>query len=179
MTHTHTHSDPNLGLLRDDYTLVCEPMDAFTSIYAVVFVVLYPLGIPVFLNLACRFMHITSIVKEKMDSAKVEAMLALFMRRGCSAQTHRVARLVGNTDSDPEEFDRQSELEFRKLLHLQRDDRLELLVVERLRLVEGGHKMEGVSLKELVSHARRALRGRVLCNTHSCWHWPALASDCF
>ena len=131
-------------------------MHAFTSIYAAIFVVLYPFGIPVFLHLACRLMHITPIVKEKMDSAKVEAMLALFMRRACSIQMHRVAHLVGNTDSDPEEFDRQSELEFRKLLHLQRDDRLEVLVVERLRLVDGSHGMEGVSLRELVSHTCKA-----------------------
>jgi hypothetical protein len=142
-------------------------MHAFTSIYSVIFVVLYPIGIPIFLNLACRFMHIKSIVKEKMNSAKVEAMLALFMRRACSTQTQRVARLVGNTDNDPEEFARQSEIEFRKFLKLQGDDRLEVLVIERLRLVDAGLGMEGV-LQELVSHTQ-ALRGRAPCDA-AAWH---------
>jgi Ca2+-binding EF-hand superfamily protein len=143
--------DANLGLLRDDYTLPCEPIHAYTSIYAAVFVVLYPIGIPVFLNLACRSMHITAIVREKMNVAKVEAMLALFLRRSCSAQTHRVARLVGNTDNDTEEFNRQSELEFKKLLQLQGDKSLEVLVVERLRSVQTSHGFEGVTLKDLCS----------------------------
>ena len=97
-------------------------------------------------------MHITSIVKEKMESAKVEAMLALFLRRGCSGETHRVARLVGNTDNDPEEFNRQTELEFKKLLQLQGDPNLETLVVARLRSVDINHGFEGITLQELVSH---------------------------
>lgn len=137
-------------------------MHASTSIYAVVFVFLYPFGIPVFLNLACRLMHITSIVKEKLDSAKVEAMLALFMRRACSIQMHRVAHLVGNTDNDPDEFERQSTMEFQKLLQCQGDDRVEVLVMERLRqVVDGSHGMEGLSMRELVSHTCRALQGCV------------------
>ena len=97
-------------------------------------------------------MHIKSVVKEKMDSAKVESMLALFLRRGCSAQTHRVARLVGNTDNDSEEFNRQTQFEFNKLLQLQGDSSLETIVVERLRSVDTSHGFEGITLQELVSN---------------------------
>ena len=43
----------------------------------------------------------------------------------------------------------KSEREFRKLLELQGDNTLEVLVVERLRLVDGSHGMEGVTLQEL------------------------------
>ena len=43
----------------------------------------------------------------------------------------------------------KSEREFRKLLELQGDNTLEVLVVERLRLVDGSHGMEGVTLEEL------------------------------
>ena len=121
---------------------------------------LYPLGIPLFLVGAMRYMHIRKIVKEKMDAAKVASMLALFMRRACSVECQRVARLVGNVDSTPEEFDRQSKSEFSKLLALQGDTGSTTLVVDRLRSMqdrEGTQGMEGITMNELVSQKSQEL----------------------
>ena len=36
--------DPNLGLLKDDYTIICPPFFSFIGIYSAIFVVLYPIG---------------------------------------------------------------------------------------------------------------------------------------
>ena len=68
-----------------------------------------------------RFMKIKEIVKDKMDSAKVSVMLSLFMKRACSVECFRIARLVGNVDGSEAEFDRQSKQEFDKLLAIQGD----------------------------------------------------------
>jgi hypothetical protein len=146
--------DSSLGLLRDDYTVVCPPLHSPHAIFAAIFIVLYPLGIPLFLVGAMRYMHIHKIVKEKMDSAKVASMLALFMRRACSVECQRMARLVGNVDSKPEEFDRQTKSEFSELLALQGDTGSTTLMVDRLRSMqdsEGTHGMEGITMNELVS----------------------------
>jgi hypothetical protein len=126
------------------------------AIFAAIFIVLYPLGIPLLLVGAMRYMHVRKIVKEKMDSAKVASMLALFMRRACSVECLRMARLVGNVDSTPEEFDRESSREFKKLLALQGDTGSTRLVVDRMRSQdsEGTHGMEGITMNELVSEKK-------------------------
>ena len=108
----------------------------------------------------------------------MEAMLALFMRRACSLQAHRVARLVGNTDNHPDEFARQSEMEFGKLLQLQGDDRLEVLAIERLRLVDASLGMEGVTIQDLVSHTCWALPGCARCGAAADFDNAARASIC-
>ncbi len=46
--------DVNLGLLKDDYRVVCPPWYSFTCIYSAFFFVVYPLGIPVFMNVSLR-----------------------------------------------------------------------------------------------------------------------------
>jgi Ca2+-binding EF-hand superfamily protein len=78
-------------------------------------------------------MGVISIVRRKMDNARFSAMLALFMRRTCSVECQRVARLVGNVDDDPEQFDVQTEEEFKKLLKIQGDAEFTTIIVEKLR----------------------------------------------
>ena len=68
-----------------------------------------------------------------MDNAQFSAMHSLFTRRACSVECQRVARLVGNVDHDPEQFDVQTEEEFKKLLKIQGDAELTTIIVEKLR----------------------------------------------
>lgn len=81
-------------------------------------------------------------------------MLALFMRRACSVECLRVARLVGNVDDEEERFNRQTKEEFDKLLSLQGEEGLDVLVVEKLRAKENDlgaqSGMEGIGIGELV-----------------------------
>ena len=102
-------------------------------------------------------MKMKEIVKDKMESAKVSAMLSLFMKRACSVECFRIARLVGNVDSSEAEFDRQSKQEFDKLLAIQGDvgdigEDSEVLVIEQLKAKEDGEAgagMEGITISEL------------------------------
>jgi hypothetical protein len=79
--------DSNLGLLKDDYTMLCPPLLSFTSIYSAVFFVIYPIGIPFFMTASMRVMGISQIVKEKMEKAQFSAMLSLFMKISCSVES--------------------------------------------------------------------------------------------
>jgi len=79
--------DSNLGLLKDDYTMLCPPLSSFTCIYSAVFFVIYPIGIPVFMTTSMRVMGIAQIVKEKMEIAQFSAMLSLFMKISCSVES--------------------------------------------------------------------------------------------
>ena len=102
-------------------------------------------------------MGVTSIVKKKMDFAKFSVMLALFMKRACSVECQRVARLVGNVDDDPERFAFQTEEEFNKLLKIQDDAELSKIIVEKLRAKgralnsseQGPQGMDGTSIEQL------------------------------
>ena len=92
-----------------------------------------------------------------MDSAKVSVMLSLFMKRACSVECFRIARLVGNVDGSESEFDRQSKQEFDKLLAIQGDvgdvgEASEVLVIEQLQAKADGEAsagMEGITIPEL------------------------------
>ena len=143
--------DVNLGLLKDDYREVCPPLLSFTCIYAAFFFVLYPIGIPVFMLLALRSMRVTDIVKRKLDHSKFSAMLACFLKRACSVECQRVARLVGNVDNDPKRFAIQSEEEFKNLVKIEDDEQLETIIVEKLRA-------KGRGLRE-VATVRRMFEG--------------------
>ena len=134
--------------------VICPPMQSYTAIYSAVFVLLYPIGIPFFIVLAMRLMKVKEIVKDKMDAAKVSAMLSLFMKRACSVECFRVARLVGHVDDDEEEFNRQTQLQFSMLLSLQAEPSSDVIVVENLR-ARGNDKchssgMHGIDIGELV-----------------------------
>ena len=142
--------DSNLGLLKDDYRMTCPPVFSFLFLYSFVFFLLFPVGIPLFMNSAMKGMNMKKIVERKMNDAKFSAMLACFMKLACSVESQRVARLVGNVDNDEEEFLRQTEMEFEKLLEIQGDEETVVLNVQQLRTkVDADHGMQGVNIEDL------------------------------
>jgi hypothetical protein len=64
-------AESKAGLLREDYTVLCPSVPGFITFYSAACILIYPLGIPVAMIMAMRYMHVREIVKEKMDSAKV------------------------------------------------------------------------------------------------------------
>ena len=143
--------DANLGLIRDDYGQVCPSYDSYLFIYSACFFLLYPIGIPFFMNSAMMYMGMRGIAREKMQAAEFRSMLALFMKRATSLESQRMARLVGNVDDDEELFLAQSREQYDKLLSLQGQDDLDVLIVEKLRSkANTDHGMEGLSVEELV-----------------------------
>ena len=113
-----------------------------------------------------RYMGVVSIVKKKMDQVKFAAMLACFMKRACSVECQRVARLVGNVDDDPEQFAVQTKEEYIKLVKIQGDEKLETLNVETLRgkgreldSSEHGHQgMDGTRIEQLCTFSQKVTR---------------------
>ena len=99
---------------------------------------------------AQRFMNIRKIVREKMQNAEFFAMLSLFMKIACSVESQRIARLVGNVDNNEEEFLRQSQFEFDKLLAMQGEHGKTDIVIEILRSqADTVMDMEGLNIDEL------------------------------
>ena len=158
--------DPNLGLLKDDYKMICPPAFSYLFVYSAGFFLLYPIGIPLFMNYSMVKMKMKKLVKEKMESAKFSAMLSLFMKLACSVESQRIARLVGNVDDCQDEFDRQTKEEFDKLLTIQEtregeegeegeveeEEVLDVLLVTKLRAkANANHGMYGVKIEDLVS----------------------------
>ena len=102
-------------------------------------------------------MGVKGIVKRKMERARFSAMLALLMKRACSVECQRVARLVGNVDNDAEQFAFQTVEEFNKLLKIQDDEELETISVEKLRAKgralgsseHGLQGMDGTNIEQL------------------------------
>jgi hypothetical protein len=144
--------DPNIGRLRDDYRVVCPHMTAYISLYSYVFMILYPLGIPVVMHVALRVAGIRKVVQAQIQVAELQAMLGLFIKLWVSIEMQRFARLLGNVDDDEEEFERQALKEFKKLLRLQGDGSNEL-DLNKLSSVEAktqGMGMEGTSLTGIV-----------------------------
>jgi hypothetical protein len=113
--------DPNVGRLRDDYRVVCPHFLSLDSIFSYVFIALFPIGIPLVMNLALRYAGIVEVAREKIQAAEFYAMLSLFMKIHTSIEVQRFARLVGNVDGDETEFQRQCERQFKLLLALQGD----------------------------------------------------------
>jgi hypothetical protein len=152
--------EPNVGRLREDYRVVCPDLLSSEFIYSVVFMVLYPIGIPVFMHFCLRYMGIVKVVKEKIQHAEFHAMLSLFIKIYVSIETQRFARLVGNVDGDPKEFERQCKDQYGMLIKLQGsgstgiddDDGIDLMKLDRA--AEGGagtsQGMQGTSLKGIV-----------------------------
>jgi len=157
--------DANLGLLKDDYTMLCPPVSSYIFVYSAGFFLLYPIGIPFFMNASMVKMGMKQIVKDKIEKARFSAMLALFVKLACSVESQRVARLVGNVDDCKDEFERQTKKEFDKLLAIQEEseggrgeeeevkeeEALDVLIVTKLRAkANAGHGMDGVKIDDLV-----------------------------
>ena len=83
------------GRLKADYREICFGYTMYTYGYSIAFILLYPIGIPVIMNLACRRNGIVSIVTKKMELAKFNAMISLFVKNSTSLEAQRVARLIG------------------------------------------------------------------------------------
>ena len=106
---------------------------------------------------ALCYKGIRKVVGYKMTLAEFHAMLSLFVKTSTSVEAQRVARLVGNFGDDDEEFKRQSENEFMKLVNLQDagSHAAKAKVVDITELghaierMEGGHGLEGTTIKDI------------------------------
>jgi len=148
--------DPDLGLLKDDYTQLCPSTQDFTFWWSWGFCILYPIGIPIFMHSACVFLGMHGIVEEKLDAANFRAMLSAFLHRGVSIEASRFARLVGNCT--PERFRMRADEEYDKLIKvLGQGEFIELNWPDQKSHGDSHSElhMEGTSIKEIVNFMRK------------------------
>ena len=172
--------DPLTGMMTEDFRLVCPTPDSFISMYSAGAFLLYPFGIPLFMNIALRYNNIQTIVADKVGKANFEAMLALYCKRTCPPEAQCFARLVGSADkeTDLEEFKRQARHAFQKIIRLQQiwginpekgkeevhlDKLLAHVIDQRQKGVQkqeakdsgGEHAMTGVSVFDLCTYMKK------------------------
>jgi hypothetical protein len=170
--------EPLTGLMTEDFRQVCPPPFSNISLYSMAAFLLYPFGIPLFMNIVLRLNNIRTIVADKMDKAYFDAMLALYCKRACPLEAQCFARLVGSADDDEEEFKRQARHAFQKIIRQQQkwgiepgQGKEELLLNKLLEKVidqsqnadqnheaketGGEHAMTGVSLLDLCSYMKK------------------------
>ncbi len=96
-----------LGLLAADYREPCPEPASLEQIWAAVFIMLYPVGIPVASILVLRSMGAHRLAKEKIDAALTSAMINLYIKRTTSVASQKITQLIGPIGQDENEFQRR------------------------------------------------------------------------
>jgi hypothetical protein len=96
-----------LGLLAADYRVPCPEPASLERIWAAVFIMVYPVGIPVASILVLRRMGVHRLAKEKIDAALTVAMINLYIKRTTSEASQKITQLVGPIGKDEIEFKRR------------------------------------------------------------------------
>ncbi len=95
-----------LGLLAADYRESCPMPYSFLRNYSSVFILVYPIGIPLWMLFVMRGMNVHELSKSKVASGLVSSMIALFVKRASSVESRRLAQLIGEPQNK-EEFNRR------------------------------------------------------------------------
>ena len=69
-----------LGLLAADYRESCPEANSFLRIYSIIFIFVYPVGIPLFVGCSLILMGVPVIQKDKYNVALVSSMIHYFMK---------------------------------------------------------------------------------------------------
>eukprot|EP00291_Cryptomonas_curvata_P017050 CAMPEP_0172169214 /NCGR_PEP_ID=MMETSP1050-20130122/10581_1 /TAXON_ID=233186 /ORGANISM="Cryptomonas curvata, Strain CCAP979/52" /LENGTH=1462 /DNA_ID=CAMNT_0012840247 /DNA_START=2726 /DNA_END=7114 /DNA_ORIENTATION=+ len=95
-----------LGLLAADYRESCPIPYSFLRNYSTFFILVYPIGIPLWMLFVMRGMKVHELSKSKVDSGLISSMIALFVKRASSVESRRLAQLIGDPQNT-EEFNRR------------------------------------------------------------------------
>jgi hypothetical protein len=100
---------PNgLGLLSTDRRESCPEALSFDRIWASIFLMLYPFGVPIASILVLRSMGVHRLAAEKIDAAIITAMINLFIKRTTSIESQRIAQVIGPIGQDMNDFRRRA-----------------------------------------------------------------------
>ncbi len=106
-----------LGLLGSDLREPCPDMISFERVWASLFIVMYPVGIPLASIIVLRSMGVHRLAQEKIDAAVITAMINLFIKRTTSVESHRIAQILGPIGSNQEDFRKRVRELYRFLWH--------------------------------------------------------------
>ena len=148
-TMSSFNCDENLGLLKGDYTTLCPSNGHLMFWWFILFFVVYPTGIPVFMHRACVFEGMYHIVTEKLDAASFQAMLSTFLHRGISIEASRFACLVGNCSEH--QCKRRADEEYDKLLKIKGRVKKSISTCSRTKLIMLISKWKAPASRRLLS----------------------------
>eukprot|EP00293_Proteomonas_sulcata_P001276 CAMPEP_0184324398 /NCGR_PEP_ID=MMETSP1049-20130417/134992_1 /TAXON_ID=77928 /ORGANISM="Proteomonas sulcata, Strain CCMP704" /LENGTH=729 /DNA_ID=CAMNT_0026646141 /DNA_START=258 /DNA_END=2447 /DNA_ORIENTATION=- len=91
-----------------DYRVRCpnDDMGGFLFLWALVFVFLYPFGIPLFMFLTMKYFKVDKLAERKVHEALVKATVNLYIQDTTTIEAKRIALAVGNP-KDETEFKRR------------------------------------------------------------------------
>ena len=93
-----------LGLLAADYREPCPTPTSFERLWAIIFILVYPVGIPIGSIMVLRSMGVHDIARKKIEGAIVSAMINLFIKRTTSVESQTIAKIIGPVGFDKAEF---------------------------------------------------------------------------
>ncbi len=96
-----------LGLLNADYREPCPVILSFERLWACVFTLLYPVGIPIGSILVLRSMGVHEIARKKIEAATISAMIHLYVQRTTSKESQTITKIIGPVCADEIEFKRR------------------------------------------------------------------------
>jgi hypothetical protein len=106
-----------LGLLAADLREPCPDILSFDKLWASIFIIMYPAGIPLASIIVLRTMGVHKLAQEKIDTALISAMINLFIKRTTSVESQRIAQILGPVGADKEGFLRRARELHRFLWH--------------------------------------------------------------
>jgi len=95
--------DADLNKLYTDYREDCG--QDFLVWYSYVAILIYPIGVPLAITLSFYMLGVPKLAQRKVDEAAVKSMVSLYMLR--TAESQRLARVIGTTAGDAAEFRRR------------------------------------------------------------------------
>ena len=72
---------PGLGLLTADFREQCPANGSFLRVYSVIFIIVYPVGVPIFILASLLFMGVHDIAQDKRNAVVVSALIGYFLRK--------------------------------------------------------------------------------------------------
>ena len=72
---------PGLGLLTADFREQCPADGSFLRVYSVIFIIVYPVGVPIFILASMIFMGVHDIAQDKRNAVVVSALIGYFLRK--------------------------------------------------------------------------------------------------
>ena len=100
-----------LGLLAADLNLKCPKSSDLLSVWSIVFIFVYPIGIPLFCMISMLGMGVHLIAQDKINTNILSSMVAKYMQVTTSIESHRIAGLFHSEDQTVEEEQASPEVE--------------------------------------------------------------------
>ena len=99
-------SPAGLGRLTADFNELCPSNDSLLRVWSFAFILVYPVGIPLFCFLSMVRMGVHLVARDKIEHKVLSAMVAKYSQLTTSIESQRIARLFNSAGSGDARFNR-------------------------------------------------------------------------